>query len=190
MEEVSEDVRRELSPGEQLHWWGRPRQGVVFRGSDILLIPFSLLWCGFAVFWEYSVLRMPKADMFFSLWGVPFVVIGLYFVVGRFIAEARERRRTHYAVTSERVLILSGLFRRRVTSLNLRTLSDISLSESRSGEGTITFGNQRPMGLFFGGMAGWPGAERYLGPRFDLVPNAKMVYDIVRKAQLGSSLGA
>ena len=108
------------------------------------MIPFSLLWCGFAIFWESSVLNAEKAPTFFAFWGLPFVAMGIYMVIGRFFVEARQRASTFYAVTEERVLIVSGLLSRTVKSLNLRTLSDISLSEKGSGEGTITFGPQNP----------------------------------------------
>ena len=180
---ISEDIRRELSTGEQVRWWGRPRQGIVLRGTDVFVIPFSLLWCGFAVFWELSVLQSPNAPAFFVLWGVPFVMAGIYFVMGRFFVEAKQRSKTFYAVTNERVLIVSGIFSRKVKSLNLRTLSDISLSERSNGEGSISFGPQQPFASMLGGMSGWPGAEQFIGPRFDLVPNAKSVYDIIRNVQ-------
>lgn len=183
METFSEEIRRELSLGEQVRWWGRPRQGLVLRATDAFVIPFSLLWCGFAVFWELSVMRAPNAPAFFVLWGIPFVAIGIYFVIGRFFVEAKQRSRTFYAVTNERILIVSGLFGRKVKSLKLRTLSDISLSERSSGEGSISFGPQPPFASTFGGFAGWPGAEQLTGPRFDLVQNAKSVYEIIRNAQ-------
>ena len=185
MDSINEEVQREFSPSEKPLWWGQPRQGVVVRGSDAFTIPFSLLWCGFAVFWEASALRAPNTPAFFVLWGIPFVLIGVYFVVGRFFVEARQRANTYYAVTSERVIIVSGLFARKVKSLSLRTLTDLSLSEARSGEGTITFGAQHPMAAMFGGMRGWPGAEQNLGPSFDLILNAKSVYETIRSAQSG-----
>jgi hypothetical protein len=50
------EVRRELGPQEDLLWSGRPRGGIRFRSQDALMIPFSLLWAGFAVFWELGVL--------------------------------------------------------------------------------------------------------------------------------------
>ncbi|WP_235532040.1 PH domain-containing protein [Pelomonas sp. Root1237] len=183
MDSMNEEVQRELSPSEKPLWWGQPRQGVVVRGSDAFTIPFSLLWCGFAVFWEASALRAPNTPAFFVLWGIPFVLVGVYFVVGRFFVEARQRANTYYAVTSERVIIVSGVFARKVKSLSLRTLTDLSLSEARSGEGTITFGAQHPMAAMFGGMRGWPGAEQNLGPSFDLILNAKSVYETIRSAQ-------
>jgi len=183
MNPVPEEIRRELAPNEQLQWWGRPRQGVVLRGTDAVAIPFSLLWCGFAIFWEYSVLQTDKAPGFFALWGIPFVCMGLYMVFGRFLADAKQRTRTYYAVSSERVLIVSGLFTRQVKSLSIRTLTDVSLTEKSNGEGTITFGPQAPFSVMYGGIQGWPGADKSLGPRFDLIPDAKIAYDFIRKLQ-------
>ena len=34
-------VTAELMNGEQLLWWGEPRQGIMFRPADALLIPFQ-----------------------------------------------------------------------------------------------------------------------------------------------------
>ena len=181
---LSEEVGRELSPGEQVLWTGRPRQGIVFRGSDLLAIPFSLLWCGFAIFWEHGVVTS-NAPAFFTVWGIPFVLIGLYMVAGRFFFEAQQRARTFYAVTPERILIVAGVFSRTVKSLSLATLTDVTLTEGRNGEGEITFGPQNAFPSFFGN-AGWPGAPRRQPPRFDLVPNAKSVYEKIRWAQRGA----
>jgi hypothetical protein len=183
---IPDEIGREIAGSERVLWSGQPRQGVVFRGADVFLVPFSLLWCGFAVFWEWSVLQAPKAPAIFPLFGIPFVVIGLYFVIGRFFAEAKQRSRTFYAVTNERVLIISGLLARRIKSISLRTLSDLALSESSDGKGTITFGGGSQFASMFGGMSSWPGAEAYMGPRFDLISDARSVFDIIRKAQSAS----
>jgi len=180
--QLADPIRSELGAGEQVIWSGQPRQGVVVRGSDAFAIPFSLLWAGFAVFWLVSAAQS-GAPLPFVLFGVPFVLVGVYIVLGRFFVEARQRERTFYAVTPQRVIIASGLFSRKVKSLNLKTISELSLSERRDGTGTITFGAQHPMASMFGGMSSWPGAEQYLGPRFDLVPQARSVYESIRKAQ-------
>src|SRR5262249_50119634 len=97
------------------------------------------MWGGFAIFWELTAINM-GAPFFFALWGVPFVLVGLYIMFGRFLLDVRQRAATTYGVTSERVIIISGLFSRAIKSLNVATLTDLSLSERSNGGGTITFG--------------------------------------------------
>jgi hypothetical protein len=180
-------IEQELSSGERLVWSGQPRRGIRLRASDAFVIPFSILWCGFAIFWEFMALTAaPKAPgpmaIVFPLFGVPFVIVGLYFVFGRFIVDARARERTFYGITNERIIIVTGLFGRRTKSLNLRTLSDISLTERRDGGGTITFGPSHPFGQWFPSVS-WPGAGQYSLPAFDMIDRAKEVYDLIRQTQ-------
>jgi Bacterial PH domain len=185
------DISQELDTGEKLLWSGRPRQGVLFRSSDIFLIPFSLMWGGFAVFWEAAALfatSRPQSNppdfvrFAFPLWGLPFVALGLYFMFGRFFVDRAQRAKTTYGITDRRVIIRSGLFSRTTKSLNLRTLSDVTLAEKSDGSGTITLG---PTAGLYSGFYGtsWPGMGRQLAPCLDTIPEAKSVYDILRRAQ-------
>ena len=97
-------LQRQLAAGEQILWQGKPRQGLMLRSADAYLVPFSLLWCGFVIFWEWNVIRL-GAPLLFKLWGIPFVLVGLYLVAGRFFTDARRRAHTHYVLTTERLLI-------------------------------------------------------------------------------------
>jgi len=144
------------------------------------MIPFSLLWGGFAVFWEISVIGT-GAGGFFMIWGIPFVLMGLYITVGRFFVDARRRARTTYAVTSDRVIINSGVFTTTIKSLNIRTLSDVTLQERGDKSGTITFGATNPFSAMYAGTS-WPGIPQT--PSFEMIPDARRVYDIIREAQM------
>lgn len=151
------------------------------------MIPFSLLWGGFAFFWEFSVLRIaPKAHnptaAVFPLFGIPFVLVGLYVIFGRFIFDAYARSKTRYGVTSDRIVILSGIFTQQTKSLQLRTLSDVSLTEGNSGFGTITFGPSGSYGGMFQG-GSWPNSRGVAIPAFEMIEGAKEVYDLIRGAQ-------
>jgi hypothetical protein len=181
LNDLSQIFRDELHPGERLLWSGQPRQGLVLRPSDAVMIPFSLLWGGFAIVWETAVLA-GGAPFFFGLWGIPFVLMGLYMIVGRFFADAWQRSKTYYAVTNERVLILSTLFNRNVRALNLKNLYDINLNVHNNGRGSIIFGTPHPMAAWYGGFK-WPGTEQYTAPTFELIEEARMVYDTVQRAQ-------
>jgi hypothetical protein len=175
--EIEQQLTRELGGGEKLLWSGQPRQGLMLRSSDALFIPFSLLWGGFAVFWETSVIRS-GAPFFFMLWGIPFVFVGVYMTIGRFFVDARIRECTAYGITNERIVIVSGLFKSSVKSLNLRTLSDISLNERQDGSGTITFGPSDIGSAFVFGRSG-----RQASPAFEEVPNVRAVHQTIRDAQ-------
>ena len=48
-------IQPELTSGENFIWAGRPSGSVIFHKEDAFLVPFSLLWGGFAIFWELGV---------------------------------------------------------------------------------------------------------------------------------------
>jgi hypothetical protein len=179
--ETESVIRLQLASEERLLWNGRPPQGFVFRGVDAFMIPFSLLWGGFALFWEYSVISTDKASLFFMLWGIPFVAIGLHFIFGRFLVDAKQRANTSYGVTNQRVIIVSGILSKKIKSLNLRSLSDLSLDEKSNGSGIISFGASSFPTWLSSGFA-WPGMPSPL-LTFELTENARTVFEIIRKAQ-------
>ena len=152
-------IQEQLGPGERLLWSGRPAQGLVFRQADAMMIPFSLMWSGFAFFWEYSVISAGKAPLFFMASGIPFVAIGIYMIGGRFFVDSKQRANTAYGVTNQRVIIVSGILNKQIKSLSLRTISDVSLSEKASGLGSILFGPSNSP-LWLTGGAAWPACHQ------------------------------
>lgn len=122
------------------------------------------------------------APFWFAVWGIPFLLAGAYFTVGRFFVDARVRANTFYGLTDRRAIILSGLFSRTTTSLPLRTLSDISLEERKGGTGTIYLGRPQPFAAWYAGMP-WPGMGKYLAPAFELIDDARRVYAQLMKVQ-------
>ena len=170
-----------LDPGESLLWAGAPRSGLLLRPADAFLIPFSLLWGGFAIFWEAGVLAS-GAPVFFAVWGVPFVLVGLYFIVGRFFADARVRANTVYGLTNRRAIIVSGLFSKTVSSHPLRTLTEISVRERKDRSGTVLLGRAHPTAAWSAGMQ-WPGMGASATPAFELIPEARRVHDQLLEAQ-------
>jgi hypothetical protein len=99
-------LQRYLRPGEDLLWAGRPDPRVWFAPADAFLVPFSILWCAFAIFWECGVVA-GGAPGFFAVWGIPFVAAGLYMVAGRFAYKRYGKGRTVYGVTGQRALIVA-----------------------------------------------------------------------------------
>ncbi len=170
-------ISRELSAGERLMWAGRPRCGIRFQSSDIVALPFSLLWGGGVFFWEGMALRS-NAPFFFRLVGLPFVLWGLHLIAGRFWLDAEIRRRTSYGVTDHRVIMVSGLFRRRIRTLDIRFLGNISLRERPDRSGSIVFGPSAWLGPVV-----WVGPGRREQPAFVMIDDVREVYDIIRRLQ-------
>ncbi len=130
MDDARVQLQPYVRPGEQLLWWGRPDPSVHFTGADVFLIPFSVLWFGGSVVWVYQV-ATGEGSLPFALFGVPFVVLGLYMMVGRFFFKARRKRQTAYGVTTERILVAVG-----DTSLSDSPIRHQPVALKRSRDGT------------------------------------------------------
>src|SRR5690242_8665153 len=121
-------VQSDLNPGESILWAGMPNPKVIFHSDDRLVIPFSLMWTGFFVFWEAGALGYlgtNEKSEFMAIWGIPFLVFGQYFVWGRFFADAWLKRRTYYAVTTQRVLIVQEGWTRKQRFTYLESIPEI-----------------------------------------------------------------
>ena len=130
----------ELLPGERIIWNGQPTERRLLRAEDGLLIPFSLLWGGFAIFWEATAIGA-GAPGFFTLWGVPFVLVGLYLIAGRFVVRAIALGHAHYTVTDLRVVITGGVTGRAEHSSYLSSLEPPVVRERDDGTGDLAFGS-------------------------------------------------
>jgi len=124
---------------ETVRWTGEPPTGFLWRSSDWMLVPFSLMWGGFAIFWESMVIAA-GAPLIMQLWGVPFVCVGAYLIAGRFVWDANVRARTHYAVTDRAAYIVVTGFRGVVRRYAGSGLDDVAIERSADGSGTLRFG--------------------------------------------------
>lgn len=130
-----------LRSGERLRWAGRPDPAVRFTQADIFVVPISLMWCGFAIVWV-SIAISRGAPLFFVLWGIPFVLVGLFFVFGRFIQKKRRKLTTVYGLTDSRAIVSAG--KRSVQDVPLDG-APIHISRSRDGRHvTVMFGTGKP----------------------------------------------
>jgi hypothetical protein len=149
--EAPEAIRSELLGKEELLWVGRPDPAVMLAPFDTVLIPVSLLWCGCAFLWEASLLGFfgsERAPLTLAVAGLPMGLAGLYLVLGRYLFKAFKKRRTWYAVTSLRVLVVERLHRRRVTSGFFGTLPPITRIQGGPGRASLVFGALHFPGAF------------------------------------------
>jgi hypothetical protein len=166
---VQQVITRELSGGERLLWSGKPRQGMFLRREDAIAIPLGALWFGFSCVWELQALKSGKP--FMILWGVPFVLIGLYIFVGRFFWEEYVRRNTYYGLTERRAILVQKGLRSNVRSVAFVDMLEISFSEGPGDRGTITFGPEAED-------SGWSNDSRKRRPpELIQIENGREVYD-------------
>ncbi len=135
-------ARREMRPHERLVWADRP-VGRARGAPAIGRILFGLVFGGFAVFWTSAAWLMTRGveegffGVFFPLFGVPFIAVGAGTVVAG-LRSWRDSGGTVYALSEERVLIISGGARKTVRSLDLKAIRGVERVEGERGAGTIT----------------------------------------------------
>jgi hypothetical protein len=158
------DLAPFLQHDESVRWTGQPPSGLLLRGYDFFYIPFSIVWAGFAVFWNVVLWlalaigfsraqphEAPLAQPEAAVWGLVvlavFLIMGLVFLgfsyqilIGRFLSDAEDRARTLYAITNYRAIIAKGRKLREVRGYELRMGTQISVKERSRGSGSITFG--------------------------------------------------
>ena len=180
----------ELQQGERILWSGQPETSAIFTSADFYLVPFSILWGGFAIFWEAMVINTigkttcgRNAGVGGALFGIPFVFMGLYFIFGRFIWKNYKKRRTYYAVTDKRVIVLTMLMNKNIQADFIDRIPTINLSTRPDGIGTITFGNTPGVSGMYGntGMDFFGSFYGQGAPVFYDIKDAEQVYRMVRE---------
>lgn len=125
-----------ITAGEQILWKGTPGKGHLFLPSDLFMIPFSIIWCGFAFFWEFGVIS--SGAPFFGLFGLPFICVGLYITVGRFIWKVYIRTKTAYVITNRKIIRRQGS---RIDTLEKSAIMNTDMKLYTDGHGTIILNN-------------------------------------------------
>ena len=178
------DVRRmefQLTSGERVIWRGAPQKGLKFQSQDWFSIPFAAVWLGLVSSFFFKARNDSKPDDPGVYFVLPFfLVIGIYMLGGRYIIDMLVRGGTEYALTNQRAIIESGLFRRSTRSFSLAAAPEISFNEGRNGRGTIEFGNASP---FYAVQRNWAGGSRLSSPAFENIDNASSVFAQVLNAQ-------
>jgi hypothetical protein len=177
--EGEQKIRNELRPKEQLLWCGQPYAGILFRWFDVPISIFGLIWTGGVV--TGMVEGFQKGPPIALLFFIPFILVGAFFLFGRFLFDAWLRSKTYYAISDQRAFILAGVFSQTVRSFHLDTLSEITVTERRNGYGRIILGAvspweqwQAPSGM---------GPNPFAPSSFECVEGVRKIYEILSDAR-------
>ena len=113
----------EIASGERVRWAGQPAPRNTFPWVALGPVLFAIPWTLFALFWmggasgvlDFNQLngigQLDTQKLVFSLFGIPFVLIGLAMLSSPFWIRRRMRRaasRTAYIITDRRAIVLDG----------------------------------------------------------------------------------
>lgn len=170
-----------LDEDETLLWEGAPGRGIRVRPANIVMSLFGVFFFGFAVFWTYMAGSMGGSDDplggAFALFGLPFVAVGAYLLIGQYFWDAYERSRTRYALSSHRAFVAKQTFGRQLRTFPIRPETEIELQPGP--EGSIYFAKE----VTYGGKHGRTRHEKKHG--FEFIADADAVYRLIRDVKRG-----
>lgn len=95
-------LRSVLSPGEELLWANRPKRGLVFERNPHAFP--QIVWTLFSLAWTFTGL-ITDVSFGVSMLGIPFVLLGLYGLLGHSVHQSWRRRELVYGITNRRLLV-------------------------------------------------------------------------------------
>jgi hypothetical protein len=162
-----------LEPGERLLWEGAPATGARLRRRDALMVPLSLAWAGFAVFFEVKA-ALTGAPWLLLMIGGAVVAGAVYFVGGRFLLDSWRRGRTRYALTDRRAMVAVGGPRGQARSMAIDASTKV---EYRPGEEAMIILAPPPPAD--------PEAKKPAPLAFEFIAGGERVRDLIRAVQEG-----
>jgi hypothetical protein len=152
--ELQQLISNELRSGEKLVWAAQPLPRV-FRRQSIGIVLFGIPWTAFAIFWmttaawgvwghggyNHAGSNLPGPFVFFPLFGLPFVLIGLGMLSSPFWL-SRQARRTVYVLSDQRAIVITGKALGggvTVQSFEPDRLTSMERSQRADGSGDLVF---------------------------------------------------
>jgi hypothetical protein len=183
-----------LEEGEEILWQGKPDSAVDYRQLASGTTLFGLFFAGFATFWVSMAMFITSGmtdavgrgiAFFFPLFGVPFILVGLYLVFGRLFWDAYQRRRTHYTLTNRAAFIATDLLgKRRLDRHEITARNRLSLEDDTPGTvwfATVMHHHRRRKGPNRTGFRHATTTEENIG--FRRIAEARRVFALMRDVQ-------
>ncbi len=157
---------RLLKTNEKILWSGKPEKKA-FVLPALASVPFGLFFLGFSIFWLLSTSSAGAPD-FFTIMGLPFVMVGIVIAIGPFLWQLLRYRNTEYVITDKRIITQTGAIGLDTRFVDFDKIQEIYVKigviDRLFGTGSLyamtagstNFGPQTgPYGYGFGGMYGF-----------------------------------
>ncbi|WP_290056140.1 hypothetical protein [Amycolatopsis solani] len=163
-----------LMPGERLLWSDRPRR-IGLGGQEWFRLVFGIVWVSGVV-----VFAVPSGGGRHWYIGTVFAAFGAAAAFGPLIARQVTLRRSAYAVTDRRVVVVDSASGRTRASVYLSTLPPPVARAGADGTGTVTFGEAGGFSSVLNSSGQPPAAAKV---ELVGVPDAERVRDLIAQAQ-------
>jgi hypothetical protein len=127
----------ELRRGEKVIWADRPGPGARAR-SRIAHGLFGMVFFSFAIFWIGEAWQ-PDAPIFFPLFGLPFVLVGLGIMLSPLWAWWEAKNWLIYVLTDQRIMIIRLFPRHKVETFGPDDITKMERTTSPDGSGNLIF---------------------------------------------------
>lgn len=150
--EIQSKINQELKRGEVVKWAGQPNLekflGKAMAGRFLIWL-FFIPWTVFSVFWiagaagfKIPDFSQPSFELFFPLFGVPFLLIGIFGLASPFFLPFFLKKKAAsmvYLITNLRAVIIQGTKTTTYKSYYPKQLTNLERTENPDGSGTIIF---------------------------------------------------
>lgn len=159
-----------IGNGDIVLWKGRPEKGITVNSNELFMIPFGIFFTAFALFWAFMASRVFPIMAVLS---IPFILIGLYLVCGKFIINERMKDKTAYVITNKAIIRKRG---NRVDVWYGSDLTNMKVYTHKNGTTSFIFANSL---INRGGT--YRASNEYYG--IENVRDAKDVSEAIRKIE-------
>jgi hypothetical protein len=129
--------QNEMTMDEKILWSGQPGPISYLTVGGVTTTLVGLIWLCITCYMEYRAIE--SSDRFIILFVFPFILFGLYIVSANFIYNNFRRKRIYYAITNQRVLILTNLLNKKVESKLISQIPVLIKTTNKDGIGAIQF---------------------------------------------------
>ncbi|HCS40699.1 MAG: hypothetical protein ACYDH2_03290 [Anaerolineaceae bacterium] len=187
-EDIANQFGDELNAGESIEWCGKPNQEIFFEKEDIVTLLPNLVFSSLIVF----ILSKFFLNTISFLGIVVFILLTTLFtfnaitmLAGKLIIGPWRHRKTVYAVTNQRIIIISGIENRNIKSIRLTGLKEINVSYRKNGKGIIRFGNaiETPWDTRYTTHLYYLVERNVYIPEFEMIEDVRKVYNLIKKLQ-------
>jgi len=136
----SEMIKETVQDESPIIWVGKPAFWPFILMGSWYMVPFSLVVGGFLIFLQLLVIKSHSLANTLTL--LPFTLIGVYIIVGRFVTGICHWGETLYIVTDSSIIIRAGTFTPKTLRWKFSEISDIRLTLKSHKLGHIDFSDK------------------------------------------------